>query len=279
MNERATQEVDLKIDLRHSEPRQTLHPGPVVGPDNGSTTTLSADMRSLLNRHLFGTWLSRVVSRRSITDRSPSRTYRFAKRAADVTVSLLLLVLLIPVLFITALAVRFTSRGPIFYRHSRLGVGSTVFKMVKFRSMVDGADGRLAAMDELVRRGEVEALDEVVFKAPDDPRVTRVGRFLRRTNIDEIPQLLNVVAGQMSLVGPRPLVAKEIETLGDWSKDQRLSARPGVTGLWQVARGEETTFAERMALDLLYVEQRSALLDICLFAMTPIAIVRGARSH
>ncbi len=273
--------VGVEIDLRLDQPRLALDPGPVVGVDEPSPAARSyVDVRSLLDRHLAGSSLYGMVLRHgSVADRGAGRTYRFVKRATDIIVALVVLVLAVPMLVIAGLAVRFTSPGPIFYRHRRYGAGGVEFMMLKLRSMVDGADGLLGDMDDLARRGEVEALDEVVFKAPDDPRITPVGRFLRRTNIDESPQLLNVLAGRMSLVGPRPLVSKEIDTLSDRVNEQRHSVRPGITCLWQVVRREDTTFAERMALDLLYVELPSAYLDTCLLAMTPIAIARGTRSH
>ncbi len=279
--DRAPGAVGVEIDLRLDQPRLALDPGPVVGADETSPAARSfVDIRSLLDRHLAGRSLYGIVSRRgSVAVRGAGLIRRLVKRFTDIIVALVVLVLAVPILVIAGLAVRFTSPGPIFYRHRRYGAGGVEFMMLKLRSMVDGADGLLGDMDDLARRGKVEALEEVVFKAPDDPRITPVGRFLRRTNIDEIPQLLNVLAGHMSLVGPRPLVSKEIDTLSDRVNEQRHSVRPGITCLWQVVRREDTTFAERMALDLLYVELPSTYLDMCLLAMTPIAIARGTRSH
>ena len=280
MSIRAIRDDQIEIDLRLGEPDIALATEPAAGSDHSSTAVLStSEIRALLDRHLFGTSLSRILLRPRVANGDPGRIYRFAKRTVDTAVSLILIVLLLPVLIVSALAVRFTSPGPIFYRQARFGRGGAEFSMVKFRSMVDGADRMVADMNELARTGEIEVLDELVFKAPDDPRITPVGRFLRRTTLDELPQLINVLAGHMSLVGPRPLVTDEIEALSDRVNEQRLSVRPGVTGVWQVTRSEETTFVERIALDLLYVERRSALLDASLFAMTPIAVVRGARSH
>ena len=280
MSIRAIRDDQIEIDLRLGEQDIALATEPAAGSDHSSTAVLStSEIRALLDRHLFGISLSRILLRPRVANGDPGRIYRFAKRTVDTAVSLILIVLLLPVLIVSALAVRFTSPGPIFYRQARFGRGGAEFSMVKFRSMVDGADRMVADMNELARTGEIEVLDELVFKAPDDPRITPVGRFLRRTNLDELPQLMNVLAGHMSLVGPRPLVRDEIEVLSDRVNEQRLAVRPGVTGVWQVTRGEETTFVERIALDLLYVERRSALLDASLFAMTPIAILNGTRSH
>ena len=264
--------------LRHR--RAALATEPTARSGRSPTAVLSlSEIRTMLNRHFFGASLCRILLRPTVANRNPGRIYRFAKRTIDIAVSFILIVLLLPVLLVSALAVRFTSRGPIFYRQERYGRDGAEFSMIKFRSMVDGADRMLDDMNELARTGEVEVLDEMVFKAPDDPRITPVGRFLRRTTLDELPQLINVLAGHMSLVGPRPLVTDEIEALSDRVNEQRLAVRPGVTGVWQVTRSEETTFVERIALDLLYVERRSALLDASLLAMTPIAVARGARSH
>lgn len=277
----ASQTADLEIDLRLTEPHVTIsHEGVTVPTDSPEATRPVVDAGALLERHLAGTRLARIVGRSdAVNDHRPGRMYHLAKRGADIGAAFVLLLVLFPILFLAAAAVRLTSHGPVLYRHRRHGIGGAEFMMFKFRSMVDGADLMLGEMADLVAKGEVEALDEVVFKAPDDPRITAVGRFLRRTNLDEIPQLLNVIAGHMSLVGPRPLVTVEIETLSDPVSERRHSVAPGITCLWQVARLEDTSFAERMALDLLYVDQRAALLDTYLFVLTPLSVFRGVRSH
>lgn len=208
-----------------------------------------------------------------------SWTYSFLKRATDIVVSSLLLIALSPLLVIAAAAVRATSRGPALFRHQRTGRNDAAITILKFRTMVDGADRLAPQMEELARNGQVDAVDGPVFKAPDDPRITAVGRVLRRTNVDELPQLFNVLAGDMSLVGPRPLVAKEIAALSPHALELRHRVRPGITGLWQVVRTEETSFDERIELDLLYVGRRSMRLDMTLLALTPWAILRGNRSY
>ena len=145
--------------------------------------------------------------------------------------------------------------------------------------MVADADQRAEQMAELVREGWLAAVDAPKFKSADDPRVTAVGRVLRRTSLDELPQLLNVVMGHMSLVGPRPIERVEADTLPSDVAHRRQSVRPGITCLWQVTRYENMPFSDRIELDLLYVSCRSLLLDLVLLVLTPIAIVTGEGAH
>jgi lipopolysaccharide/colanic/teichoic acid biosynthesis glycosyltransferase len=190
-----------------------------------------------------------------------------------------LIVISLPVLVAAAAAIRVTSRGPIFYLQERCGHKGRLFRVIKFRSMVSDADELVPEMTQLAAVTGLKTTDAPMFKSEDDPRVTKVGRLLRRTGIDELPQLVNVVAGHMSLVGPRPLVSEEAATLAPLAAERRHSVRPGLTCFWQVLREEETTFAERMQLDLLYVNHRSLVLDLSLIALTPIAIAGGNGSY
>jgi lipopolysaccharide/colanic/teichoic acid biosynthesis glycosyltransferase len=265
------------VDLRFGDPTIEVDREPTARSTDRAIPPV-VDAESVIRRHIGGTRLAAAVTRRKIQRASRSAYFR-AKRVVDVTTAFVLVALLLPVWAIVAVAIRLSSPGPVLYRQPRHGRGSREFGILKFRTMVNGADSMIDEMEDLVARGEVEALDEVVFKAYDDPRITRVGRLLRRTNLDETPQLLNVIAGTMSLVGPRPLVTAEIEALSDRVRDIRHSVTPGITCLWQVSRREDTTFAERMALDLLYVQQRSLRLDSYLLAMTPRSILRGVRSY
>jgi exopolysaccharide biosynthesis polyprenyl glycosylphosphotransferase len=184
----------------------------------------------------------------------------------------LLLVVLSPLLLLIAVAVRLFVGSPLFFVQRRGGLYGRPFSMVKFRTMRKGADAERAA---LLGRNE---MDGPVFKLTDDPRVTRFGRLLRRTSLDELPQLLNVLAGQMSLVGPRPLPVEETEALRDGHR-RRLSMRPGLTCLWQVSGRNELSFKEWMALDLRYVDTWSLGLDLAILLRTLPAIIsgRGAR--
>jgi len=193
-----------------------------------------------------------------------------AKAVADRILAAALIVLFAPVMLLIALAVRLG--GPVLYVQRRGGLYGHPFSMLKFRTMHVGADQERAALD-----GRNE-MDGPVFKMRDDPRVTRLGRILRRTSLDELPQLFNVLAGQMSIVGPRPLPVDETRALTGRHR-RRLSIRPGLTCLWQVSGRNDLTFAEWMALDLEYVDRWTLWLDVAILLRTIPAIVsrRGAR--
>lgn len=194
---------------------------------------------------------------------------RFSKSAFDRVGALLLLVLLTPVFLIVAAAIKLTDRGPVFFRQKRLGLSGHEFGMWKFRSMIPNAD-RLVAL----ARDEVGQGDATFFKSVSDPRITRVGRIIRRTSIDELPQLFNVVAGEMSLVGPRPLVAGEGDDI-DGFVERRMLVRPGMTGLWQVSGRSDLAAEERVRLDLIYVENWSMTQDLAIIGRTVSAVLRG----
>jgi exopolysaccharide biosynthesis polyprenyl glycosylphosphotransferase len=190
-----------------------------------------------------------------------SGTQLVAKFAFDIVVSSLLLLLLSPILLGIATAVRLTSPGPILFRQRRVGVRGRPFTMLKFRTMRKGAD---AEREEL---RTVHGVDGVMFKLREDPRVTPVGRFLRRLSLDELPQLLNVIKGDMSLVGPRPPLPEEVTRYADWHFD-RLEVPPGITGLWQVSGRADLTFDDCVRLDLFYIENWSPAYDLYILAKT-----------
>ena len=172
-----------------------------------------------------------------------------------------------------AFAIFLDSRGGVFFRQPRIGVGGTVFSILKFRTMVPDAE----EMKEAVAHMSVHAAgDARMFKIADDPRVTRVGRFLRRLSLDELPQLFNVLIGEMSLVGPRPLIPSEDRQVEDWGRE-RLSLRPGMTGLWQVLGRSEIPFEEMVRLDYLYVTNWSLWHDFRLMCGTVPAMLKGGR--
>ncbi len=183
-----------------------------------------------------------------------SRPQRIAKRTFDVVVAVALLVAAAPLLVAIALAVRLTSHGPVLFRQERVGRGGRSFSMLKFRTMCVDADARKAEL-----RGHNQA--DGLFKIADDPRITRVGRLLRRTSLDELPQLINVLRGEMSLVGPRPLVPEEDSTIAGWYR-RRLSVMPGMTGIWQVMGSARIPLPEMLELDNLYVVSWSPWLDL-----------------
>jgi exopolysaccharide biosynthesis polyprenyl glycosylphosphotransferase len=199
-----------------------------------------------------------------------SRSSFMVKRAMDVVGSLLAITLLSPLLVAIGLAVKLTSRGPVFYRQPRVGRNGVEFDMLKFRSMRDGAD---AEKDELLSLNETEGL----FKIAEDPRVTRVGRFLRRRSLDELPQLWNVLRGQMSLVGPRPLVPEDDARVeGCWQRE-RLAVVPGMTGAWQIVGSTRVPLQEMVKLDYLYWANWSLWTDIKILLRTFLYVL-GARS-
>jgi exopolysaccharide biosynthesis polyprenyl glycosylphosphotransferase len=190
------------------------------------------------------------------------------KRAFDLIVSTLLLIVLSPFLLLIALAVKLTSRGPVIYRSLRPGIGGETFACLKFRTMYQNADAR---QEELEPHNEAGG---PIFKIRADPRVTPVGRFLRRWSFDELPQLLNVLRGQMSLVGPRPLPMRDYDQLDDWHR-KRYLVLPGMTGLWQVSGRSELDFDELVRLDFLYLERWSIFLDLSILLKTIPAVIRA----
>ena len=210
-----------------------------------------------------------------------NRLSRGIKRLMDVTGSLVLLVLLSPVFFIIAAAIKLTSRGPILFKQQRVGEHGTPFTFLKFRSMYVNNDA--SKHKEYVRQliaGQAEknpanGSKEGIFKLTNDPRITRVGSFLRRTSLDELPQFLNVLRGEMSLVGPRPPVPYEVEAYATWHRRRLLEAKPGITGLWQVQGRSRVGFDDMVRLDLQYARLSSPWLDVKILLQTPKAVIAG----
>jgi exopolysaccharide biosynthesis polyprenyl glycosylphosphotransferase len=190
------------------------------------------------------------------------------KRTFDVVAASLLLSLLSPLLLAISLAVKLTSRGPLLYRSRRPGIGGVPFDCLKFRTMRDDAD---QMQEELEQHNEASG---ALFKIRRDPRLTAVGRLLRRFSLDELPQLVNVLRGQMSLVGPRPLPQRDFERLEEWHK-KRYLVLPGVTGLWQVSGRAELDFDDLVRLDFLYLERWSVFLDLTILLKTVPAVIKG----
>jgi exopolysaccharide biosynthesis polyprenyl glycosylphosphotransferase len=203
---------------------------------------------------------------------SPSS--RFLKRSLDLVLTVPGLILVSPALLVVALAIKLDSRGPVFFRQVRRGENGSTFRIFKFRTMVADAEKRKAEVAHLNMHVDD---DPRMFKIPDDPRITRVGGFLRRWSIDEVPQLLNVLRGEMSLVGPRPLILEEDQHVTDWAR-RRLSIKPGVTGLWQVLGRSDIPFEEMTKLDYLYVTSWSLKQDIRLILLTIPALFRPRRA-
>ena len=207
------------------------------------------------------------------------------KRGIDVLGSALLLLALSPILAAIALAIKLTSKGPVIFEQERLGQFGTKFKCLKFRTMYTNNDPKIHR--EYVQNfiaGQTKAAESngnepVVYKLTNDPRVTAVGRFLRKTSLDEFPQFWNVLRGEMSLVGPRPPVAYEFEMYDYWHRRRVLELKPGVTGLWQVNGRSRTCFDDMVRLDLRYSQTWSLWLDLKILLATPLAVVAGNGAH
>lgn len=204
----------------------------------------------------------------ALRTRNPSR----AKRALDLLLVALALPVLVPVFAAIALAIKLSSPGPVFFVQSRVGQGGRLFGMVKFRSMVVDAEARRA---EVLGRSDRAGL---CFKAKDDPRITPVGRILRRASLDELPQLWNVVTGEMSLVGPRPALPEEVAAYPAAALE-RLAVLPGITGAWQVAGRANLGFDEMVALDVDYVRNASLAIDLALLLRTVRAVASGRGAY
>jgi lipopolysaccharide/colanic/teichoic acid biosynthesis glycosyltransferase len=202
----------------------------------------------------------------------PPRSTVAMKRALDVVVSATMLLLLSPLLAAIALWILLDDGGPVFFRQRRAGRDGVPFTMLKFRTMVTDAEQRLP---ELV---DIATLDQPAFKIQDDPRVTRSGRWLRRTSVDELPQLINVLRGKMSLVGPRP-EEESVVALYDERQRSRLAIKPGITGPMQVYGRSDLTFEERLAMERDYLDNLSLLTDLEILMRTPRAMVRGEGAY
>lgn len=196
-----------------------------------------------------------------------SNFYECVKRLFDVIVSIMGLIILSPILFITAIAVRIDTKGPVVFSQMRCGKDGKVFKMYKFRSMDIGAEKK---NEDLLGKNEMLG---PVFKIKDDPRVTRVGRFIRRKSIDELPQLVNVIKGEMSIVGPRPPIDKEVLSYSSYHM-QRLLIKPGLTCYWQTMGRNKIGFEQWVELDIKYISERNAWIDLKLIFKTIIVLFR-----
>lgn len=198
---------------------------------------------------------------------------QFEKRTFDVVFSSMVLLCALPLLIAVAAAIKLTSRGPVFYRQERIGLDGKAFEMVKFRTMVEGAD---TMVDQLVDLNESDG--GVLFKIREDPRVTPVGRFLRKYSLDEIPQFINVLKRDMSVVGPRPPLASEVKSYDDYAR-RRLLVRPGITGLWQVSGRSDLSWEDTVRLDLFYVENWSMMADVLIAVKTVKAILAHSGAY
>jgi lipopolysaccharide/colanic/teichoic acid biosynthesis glycosyltransferase len=197
--------------------------------------------------------------------------YFFVKRAVDLLLSSTALLLVFPAFAFIAIIIRLDSPGAVLFRRKVIGINGDSFDMYKFRSMVEGAEGILANDEELKKVYYINA------KLKSDPRITRIGKFLRRTSIDELPQLINILLGHMTFVGPRPIAEDEIPLYGK-SFEEFIKVKPGITGIWQTCGRSETSYEKRVEMDMLYIKNRSILLDLWIIVSTVPAVVlkRGA---
>jgi lipopolysaccharide/colanic/teichoic acid biosynthesis glycosyltransferase len=210
---------------------------------------------------------------------SASRGYGIVKRSMDIFLSALALMIGLPVFIAVALAVKLTSRGPVLFRQERCGRYGRKFNFLKFRSMYTNSDAAIHRdfVTSFISNGTAGSVppNQTAYKLPADPRITRVGSFLRKTSLDELPQFLNVLKGDMSLVGPRPPLPYEVVCYQLWHKTRLLAAKPGITGLWQVKGRSRVKFDDMVRMDLQYADSRSLWLDIQILLQTPIAVLSG----
>ncbi len=209
----------------------------------------------------------------SINVKEEKIVYKILKRTVDIIGSLLGLIILSPIFFILSIVVKADSPGPIFFAHKRLGYNGNLIRIYKFRTMVINAE-------ELLNNLSPEQKEEFAknFKLESDPRITKVGNFLRKSSLDELPQLLNILKGELSIVGPRPIVEKELKNYGIYG-EKLLSVKPGLTGNWQANGRSDTTYEERVEMDMQYIDNRSIFMDIKIIFKTFSAVIKkqGAR--
>lgn len=196
------------------------------------------------------------------------KVYIKVKRVIDVILASIALILLSPLFAIIAIAIKIDSKGPVFFAHKRIGKNGKIIKLYKFRSMVINAE-------ELIKSFTPEQMREYKenYKLTNDPRITKVGKFLRKTSLDELPQLINIINGDLSIIGPRPVVADELEKYGT-NKDKFLSVTPGLTGYWAANGRSNTTYEQRMEMELYYIDNLSLKMDIKVFFKTILSVVK-----
>jgi exopolysaccharide biosynthesis polyprenyl glycosylphosphotransferase len=234
-------------------------------------------VNSTINDGLFNIILYPDLSKPSVSRQATASI----KNLMDITGSLLALLLFSPILMIIAAAVKLTSKGPVFFKQERMGLNGEIFTFLKFRSMYTNSDHNRHKdyIKKLIKEGKDDANAPGVYKLSNDPRITPFGGFLRKTSLDELPQLINVLKGEMSLVGPRPPIPYECELYDIWHRRRLLSVKPGITGLWQVTGRSSTTFDEMVRLDLQYINDWSLWLDIKLLLKTPWVILTGKGAY
>lgn len=213
-----------------------------------------------------------IIQQVDVIVENESKLYLFSKRTLDIIASLIGLIILSPLILVIGILIRIESKGPIIFAQKRIGLNGRKFQMYKFRSMVPNAE---ELKKKLLGQNEMSG---PMFKMKEDPRITKIGRFIRKTSIDELPQLINVLKGEMSLVGPRPSLPQEVEKFEPWMM-KRIEVKPGLTCYWQVSGRNNIDFEAWMQLDLDYVNDRNFLLDIKLIFKTFFVLFGDENAH
>lgn len=209
--------------------------------------------------------LSTKTYKETLTKKTP---YKIIKRGMDFIFALIGLIVLSPIFAIIAVAIKLESKGPVFFKHTRIGKNGKIIKIYKFRSMVENAE-------ELIKKFTPEQMKEYKenYKLTNDPRITKVGKFLRKTSLDELPQLINIIKGELSIIGPRPVVQDELEKYGP-NAQKFLSVTPGLTGYWAANGRSCTSYEQRMEMELFYVDNLSFKMDVKVFFKTIEAVIK-----
>lgn len=196
------------------------------------------------------------------------KVYKYVKRTVDVITASLALIILSPLFLIISILIKLESKGPVFFAHKRVGKNGKEIKLLKFRSMVPNAE-------ELIKQFTPEQMKEFKenFKLENDPRITKIGKFLRKTSLDELPQLINIIKGELSIIGPRPVIGDELEKYRN-NKEKFLSVTPGLTGYWAANGRSNTTYEQRMMMELYYVDNISWKLDVKIFFKTIVSVLK-----
>ena len=201
--------------------------------------------------------------------KSKIKAYDILKRFIDIIIGTIGLIVCIPIFIIIGIAIKIDSKGPVFFKHKRIGKHGKKLEIYKFRTMIENAEEAMKNFTEVQKKEFAEN-----FKLENDPRVTRVGKILRKTSLDELPQIINILKGEMSIIGPRPIVKSELEKYGS-NQDKFLSVAPGLTGYWAANGRSDVSYEERMALELYYVNNRSLILDMKIFFKTIGSVLKG----
>lgn len=209
------------------------------------------------------------VSTKKYKENLVKRTpYKIVKRITDILFSTIGLIILMPIFAIIAIAIKIESKGPVFFKHTRIGKNGKIIKIYKFRSMVENAE-------DLIQKFTPEQMKEYKenYKLTDDPRITKIGNILRKTSLDELPQIINIIKGDLSIIGPRPVVQEELEKYGE-NAPKFLSVTPGLTGYWAANGRSSTSYDERMEMELFYVDNMSFKLDVKVFFKTILSVLK-----